>query len=129
MRWRLAGAVGLAAALILAVLTPQRPDLIVEADGRTMAVRQADGRLSIAGLRSGKFSAGRWLEAEGDERALSDPSLLTGLTCDKAACTGVTPQGARVALVLDREQLRAWCRQTDVGSRPGWRRAPARPGP
>jgi len=113
-RWRLGALGGLALALVMAPMGRSPADLLIEADGRTMAVRGSDGRFAIAGLRSGRFAAARWLEAEADPRALDDPSLRREVTCDRAVCTAKLRDGAVVAMVLDRKQLRQWCDKAQI---------------
>ena len=49
-RWRIAGIVPMLVAVPVALLAP-RPDILVDAGGRTAAVRGADGRYSVIGAQ------------------------------------------------------------------------------
>ncbi len=57
---------------------PERPDLLVDATGKTVAVRGLDGRLALMGDRptavlARRFAGEQWLAAEGDRAALAAP--------------------------------------------------------
>jgi competence protein ComEC len=94
LRWCGAGVIIVAG--LWAVTTPQ-PDILVSADGQALAVRGADGRLTIH--RSGRdlFTAKEWLAADGDSRAASDKSLSNGFRCDEAGCIARLADGRIVS--------------------------------
>src|SRR5207342_2184391 len=89
----------LAIAIAWAASAP-RPDALISADGRNVAVRGTDGRLHL--LRNGKdaFAVKEWLAADADARSAADASLGDGVSCDKAGCVTQTADGAFVALSL-----------------------------
>jgi competence protein ComEC len=95
-RWRLAGLAPIAAAIPLAVLAP-RPDVLIDAGGRTVAVRGADGRYSIVNLKADRFAAEYWLRADADPRTV-DEDVSAGVTCDDIGCVAILAGGARVAV-------------------------------
>jgi competence protein ComEC len=97
LRWSGAGV--LAIAIVWAVSAP-RPDALISADGRNVAVRGKDGKLHL--MRSGKdaFAVKEWLAADADARTAADASLADGVSCDKAGCVTQTADGAFVALSL-----------------------------
>jgi len=100
-----------------AALTPQ-PDIRVAADGRAVAIRRGDGRLTIA--RSGRdaFAVRDWLASDGDARAVGDKSLGRGIACDPAGCVGRLADGRLVALSLTLEAFAEDCRRAAVIASP-----------
>jgi competence protein ComEC len=108
LRW--CGAVLFAAGTLWALSTPL-PDVLVAADGQSLAVRGRDGRLQI--LRNGNdtFAAREWLAADGDGRAPSDAGLRAGFTCDPAGCIGRLADGALVSLARAPSAFEEDCRQ------------------
>lgn len=84
-RWRWAGALPLAAALALAPWAV-RPAVLVSADGETVAVRAADGRLAILGAAKARFTAAVWLAADADPRTAAEAGLDAGWRCDPLGC-------------------------------------------
>jgi competence protein ComEC len=96
LRW--AGVAFIAAGCIAAGLAP-RPDVLVSATGEVVAVRGADGRLSVA--KSGTNDAlavGDWLNADGDARSAKDQGLAQGFACDPDGCVGRLADGAAIAV-------------------------------
>src|SRR5690606_2008139 len=69
LRWL--GAPVLGAALVLALTAP-RPDMLIDQEARAIAVRDADGRLSILNARRSRIAAENWLAADGDSRKARD---------------------------------------------------------
>jgi competence protein ComEC len=108
LRW--SGALLLAAAAILAVRTPQ-PDVLVAEDGRTFAVRTAQGRLAV--LRNGydTLTTKDWLAADADPRNAKDADLKAGLSCDQLGCTAKLADGRIVAMALTAEAFDEDCRR------------------
>ena len=108
-RWRLAGLVPMLVGGVLAFL-PARPDIIVAADGRSVAIRSADGRWQVLARKPDKFTTGIWLRADGDPRDPADAGLAAGRTCDGIGCIAHLPDGRIVALALDRAAFVDDCR-------------------
>ncbi|MFO1108631.1 MAG: ComEC/Rec2 family competence protein [Bradyrhizobium sp.] len=106
LRW--VGAGVLALAVVWAVSVP-RPDILIAADGRNVAVRGKDGRLHL--MRSGKdaFAVKEWLAADADARTPADASLAEGVSCDAAGCVTQSASGALVALSLRPEAISDDC--------------------
>jgi competence protein ComEC len=114
---RLAG-VGLGAvAALWAAMTP-RPDILVSSDGRALAIRGADGRLSIARTDRDTFAARDWLGADADPRLVTDKSLQAGIRCDPNGCIGTLPDGRLVALSRTLEAFAEDCRRAVVVASP-----------
>jgi competence protein ComEC len=76
-----------------------RPDVLISATGEVVAVRGADGRLSV--VKSGTNDAlavGDWLNADGDARSAKDLGLAQGFSCDPDGCVGRLADGAAIAV-------------------------------
>ncbi|MFG1464651.1 ComEC/Rec2 family competence protein [Xanthobacter sp. DSM 24535] len=109
MRTRLAAIALLpAAAAFLLGGAPLRPDILIAPDGRTVAVRIADGTLSILGASANKMVAEQWLSRESDARSPQSPGLADAFLCDRMGCTART-SGGIVAVSRRPEGLEADC--------------------
>jgi competence protein ComEC len=111
LRW--AGAVLIVIASVGAIRAPQ-PDVLVSTDGQALAVRGADGRLSIH--RSGRdaFTAKEWLAADGDARLPDDRSLGQGFRCDEAGCIGRLSDGRLVSHVIGADAFDEDCARAAI---------------
>ncbi len=110
---RLSGAVLAIVASIWAVTTP-RPDVLVSADGQTVALRGRDGRLSVLHARRDTFALKEWLKADGDGRAADDASLHNGVRCDSVGCIGRLKDGRLVSMALSAEAFAEDCARAAV---------------
>ncbi len=87
-------------------------DIAVAATGDALALRGADGTLSVLGHHPSLFSAEQWLSADADRR---DPrEAVDKSACDRIGCVGILPDGRAVALVLDRTAFAEDCLRADV---------------
>ncbi len=77
LRW--SGALLMLLAVIVAARTPL-PDVLVADDGRTFAVRGADGRLSFHHTGGDTFAIREWLAADADGRDIHDRGLDDGIS-------------------------------------------------
>jgi competence protein ComEC len=108
LRW---SGVGFAAlGIVLAVSTP-RPDVLVAADGRTFAVRGADGLLAFHHTGGDTFAIKEWLAADADARDYRGHDLGNGITCDPAGCIGKLGDGSLVAYDMAPDALEEDCRR------------------
>lgn len=105
---RALAAAPLALAVVLAP-APLRPEILVAPNGATVAVRGADGRLSIIGARAHRLIAEQWLTREGDRRGADDPGLAAAFACDPAGCVAPLPSGGTIAVSRRAEGLAADC--------------------
>ena len=97
------------AASLWAVRAPL-PDVLVSTDGQTLAVRGADGRLTVH--RSGRdaFAVKEWLAADGDARLPDDRSLGQGFRCDTSGCIAKLADGKLASQVIAPEAFEEDCR-------------------
>ncbi|GAB5377033.1 MAG: ComEC/Rec2 family competence protein [Acuticoccus sp.] len=79
--WRLAGAVLIGLGLLVAPLAAP-PDILLAEDGRSIAARGPDGRLTLA-PKTSKFAASVFLRADGDARA---PRAARAADCADNIC-------------------------------------------
>ncbi|MEP9347388.1 ComEC/Rec2 family competence protein [Xanthobacter sp. KR7-225] len=94
---------------VIATPAPQRPEILIAPNGETVAVRGADGRLSIVGARAHRLVAEQWLTREGDRRAADDPALAAAFACDPSGCVAPLPSGGTLAVSRRAEGLAADC--------------------
>src|SRR5262249_40650193 len=88
-----------AAALVLAVvwaLTVAQPEVLISADGRSVAVRGRDGRLHLMQTGKDVFLVKEWLAADADARLPGEASLASGVSCDDQGCVAALADGGLV---------------------------------
>lgn len=110
-RWRHGGWFGIAAALLLAALPgPPPPDVLIDAEGRLLAGRAADGRLLLpAGAGKGHV-AESWLRRAGQDAPGFDARVLA---CDRDGCL-YRRDGWSVLLAKERRAALEDCGSIDV---------------
>ncbi len=96
----------------LAVFVP-RPDMLVAADARTVALRGADGLLHFIGKPKDRYAAEQWLRRDGDARAPGEAVGMKGLACDGVGCV-VPARGGLVAVAQRPEALAEDCARAMV---------------
>ena len=84
------------------------------ADGRTFAVRGADGLLAFHRIGSDTFATREWLAGDGDARNFRDRRLGEGIVCDPSGCIGKLADGRLVSYVLAPEAFEEDCRRAAV---------------
>ncbi len=100
----------LAIATVWAACRPV-PDVLVAGDGRTFAVRGADGHLAVHHTGSDTFATKEWLAGDADGRDVHDRSLEQGIACDASGCIGKLPDGALVAYATTPDAFEEDCRR------------------
>ena len=107
---RFGGAAVVALAILLAARSPP-PDVYIAADGRSFAVRGADGRLAFHHVGGDTFAIREWLAADADGRDVRDPKLGDGIACDPSGCLGRLADGRLVTYALAPDAFEDDCRQ------------------
>jgi competence protein ComEC len=105
---RLGGVPLMLVAAAWALMTP-RPDLLVSADGQSVALRGANGRLAVLHVGRDNFAVEDWLLADGDPRDAHDRSLRQGIACDPSGCIGKLADGSLVAYAVEPEAFEDDC--------------------
>jgi competence protein ComEC len=108
VRW--AGVAGLLAGLAtLGLVEP--PDILINGNGRLIAVRMADGHYGLSSMRAERFAARVWKEKTGGPEMQPWPDAVSAdgrLSCDLIGC--IYRAGRRdVALVQDARALAEDC--------------------
>jgi competence protein ComEC len=108
-------ALGLVIAACGLALTPQveRPDVLIERDGGTAALRSSTGNLVFPPATAAGYSVDNWLLADGDERDAATAADASAFRCDLLGCIGVV-KGKTVALVRHPGALEEDCRLADI---------------
>ena len=94
-------------------LAPQaeRPDVLIEPEGATAALRSGNGNLVFPPATAAGYSVDNWLLADGDERDAASVADAGVFRCDSLGCIGMV-KGKTVALV--RGALEEDCRLADI---------------
>jgi competence protein ComEC len=89
-----------------------KPDMLVAADARTVAIRGSDGLLHFMKKPADKFVARDWLRRDGDGRDIKDAVGVPGMRCDGVGC--VLPGKVLIAVSQRPEALAEDCRRAQV---------------
>jgi len=110
-----ARALGLVIAAVGLALAPQaqRPDVLIEREGATAALRAEGGNLVFPPATAASYSVDNWLLADGDERDAAAASDQGAFRCDSLGCIGVV-KGKTVALIRHPGALEEDCRRADI---------------
>jgi competence protein ComEC len=111
LRW--SGAAFVVLALVLAARTPV-PDVLVAADGRTFAVRGANGKLAFHRTGSDTFATREWLASDADGRDVNDKGLGEGMACDPLGCVGRLANGQIASYAFAPDAFEEDCRRAAV---------------
>ncbi len=87
-----------------------RPDILVDENGRNIAVRNHNEKLALASSRRARFVTGKWLVRDGDLSDLATATARYGISCDPLGCIGHTADGHRIAYVRNQAILEEECR-------------------
>jgi competence protein ComEC len=90
------------------------PDVLVSSDGAALAVRGADGRLTVHRTARDAFAAKEWLAADGDARLPNDKDLAQGFRCDTSGCIARLADGRLVSQVIAPDAFEEDCRRAAV---------------
>jgi len=111
LRW--SGAAFVVLALVLAAHTPV-PDVLVAAEGRTVAVRGANGKLAFHRTGSDTFATSELLASYADGRDVNAKGLGEGIACDPLGCIGKLADGRIVSYVLAPDAFEDDCRRAAI---------------
>jgi competence protein ComEC len=98
LRW--CGSLFVLLGVVLALNAP-RPDVLIAAEGQSVAVRGSDGRLRFMQTKKDEFALKAWLAADADARTPDDATLTLGVRCDEKGCA-VQLAGGRYVTIAQR---------------------------
>ena len=87
--------------------------MLVERDGRNVALRTEDGALALPPATRASYSVDNWLLAEGDERDAEAACRDGPFRCDLLGCIGKV-KGKTIALIRHPAALEEDCRIADI---------------
>ncbi len=105
-------AVPLAAIGLLGALSGPAFDVAVASGGDAVAVRGADGRLTVIGSRPSAFDAEQWLRADADGRPAK--GVIDKQACDKTACVARLSDDRAVAIDFEASALAEDCSRASI---------------
>jgi competence protein ComEC len=103
----------MAAGYLLVLDAPLPPDLLVEATGQNVALRDASGHLVPARPRHARFAVEKWLQANGEEASLGEASKRPGWACSDDRCIGEV-RGRRIVYLTGGEGRQVDCGGADI---------------
>lgn len=110
---RLGGLAAMAMGGVMLLWPPPPPDLLIEATGKNVALRDAAGHLVPAWPRRARFALEKWLQANGDEASAADAAKRPGWQCAKDMCRA-TVKGKRVLYVSGGDETPPDCSGVDI---------------
>jgi competence protein ComEC len=113
--WRWLGLAPVAAGLSLALLAVP-PDILIARDGGDVAVRLANGNLTLLHAPKDDYAAETWLKRDGDSRlpAQAIGVVKNGIRCDSDGCTARLPSGLLLAQSSRIDALRNDCEEAAI---------------
>lgn len=111
-RWRYAGLAVFALGLALTPLQ-SRPDILVDREGKLIAVRASSGELIAPKTRKAPYALEQWLKADGDGRKPKAAAAGHGFQCDLTACI-TSVRGHIVSYVMRPEAFAQDCKRAAI---------------
>lgn len=113
--WRHAGLGLVLLALCASVLLPaQRPDLLIDRQGRLAALRDEGGQLWLSNLPRNPFIAERWLRSDGDSREVGEAYDDSLFICSRTACRSAIEGRPVVVVIRNRYAPAEKCAGADI---------------
>ena len=110
---RLGGFAVMAIGGLLMLSPAPLPDLLIEATGQNVALRDEAGHLVPAQPRRGRFAVEKWLQANGEEESPGDAAKRAGWICVEGRCSAEV-KGRRVVYLVGLEESMFDCRGADI---------------
>lgn len=108
--WRWAGLAPVGAGLVIWMMgAALRPDILIEGEGRLIAVRNAAGELAASSATAARHSAQEWANQEGLMGRLKSVRDAATAACDAQGCLFTARGGESVAFVRDANALLEDC--------------------
>ena len=97
----------------LILVPPPLPDLLIEATGSNVALRDVSGKLVPAQPRKARFAVEKWLQANGEEASLGAAAKRPGWHCVDGRCTAQV-RGRAVVYLTGGETRPVDCNGADI---------------
>lgn len=110
---RLLGLAAMAGGALLILAESPSPDLMVEATGANVVLRDPSGRLVPAQPRRARFAVEKWLQANGEEATPAEAGKREGWTCAEGRCSAEV-RSRRVVYLTGVEGRQIDCRGIDI---------------
>lgn len=111
-RWRWGGVAPIALGLLLWT-SGQQPDILIDRDGRLVALRSRDGQLQLSASRPA-YAAKTWLRHDGDARTPKEAAKSDFKFCDATGCVWREKGSPIVALPSSLAAMSDDCAQADI---------------
>jgi len=109
-RWRLYGLAGILFGVLVA-LTNDSPDILIDREGKNVAVRNGDGELAVLSNRRAKFAAESWARRSGQ----AAPSRSNGaFSCDSEGCAIWDPAHPKISYIRTAAIAEEECQRADI---------------
>jgi competence protein ComEC len=103
----------MAAGGLMMLWSPPPPDLLIDASGRNVALRDEAGQLVPASRGRARFAVEKWLEANGEEAGMAAAAKRPGWRCAEDQCRAEV-KGRRVVFVSREDAGRPGCANVDI---------------
>jgi len=114
-KWRMAGFAPMALGLLMWWIGPSyRPDILVEGQGRLIAVRNGAGVLVVNSAMAARHAAGEWAKQEGLMERLVTARDDPMAACDAQGCMFTAGNGETVAFVRNATALEEDCARASI---------------
>ena len=90
-----------------------KADVLIERDGRNVALRTEDGTLALPPATRANYSVDNWLLADGEEHDAEEVAANSPFRCDLLGCIGKV-KGKSIAVVRHPAALEEDCRIADI---------------
>ncbi|MBT6406022.1 MAG: ComEC family competence protein [Rhodospirillaceae bacterium] len=111
-RWRLFGTAGIAAGLA-SVMLVATPDVLIDAKGKLLAVKNEDGLLAVSSKQKARFTRDIWLRSFAQPASSPWGGDTAALRCDDLGCL-YKAKGRTIALVRKPGALAEDCGRADI---------------
>lgn len=93
---------------LLATPLEERPMLLVDSEGKVVALRNESGELVLSHGRRGTYSARVWLGRDGDSSTPAQAARRVGLHCEAGICRGLL-DGVSLAIIEEKSAVGDAC--------------------
>ena len=109
-QWRFYG-LALMAFGVVQALTYDPPDILIDRDGKNVAVRADDDQLIVLSNRRAKFAADSWARRSGQSAPSNNPGAFT---CDTEGCVVWRPAYPKVSYIRSAAIAEEECQRADI---------------